>query len=173
MKEKGIYKGFSYFLIILLFLSLMAPAYSQSRIEEKQDELKDIEEEISISEEELKESKSQEEALLREIREIEAQLEKARAELERINKEIQGTEEIIEKTKEELSIAEDNLAEQDDLVKTRIRSIYENGTVSYVEVLFNSSSFSDFLTRFSYLRTILDQDVELLSDIQEERDLIE
>jgi len=173
LKGKGFNKWFTYFLVILLCLSLVVPAYGQSRIEEKQDELKDIEEEIGRSEEELEESKSQEETLLREIREIEAQLERARAELEKINRNIQDTEARIEETKEELSIAEDNLAEQDDLVKTRIRSIYENGTVSYVEVLFNSSSFSDFLTRFSYLRTILDQDVEFLTEIQEERDRIE
>lgn len=167
------HKWFAGLLIIFLCLSLMVPAYGQSRIDEKQDELKDIEEEIGRSEEELKESKSQEEALIREIREIEAQLKKARAQLEKINSDIQDTEGQIEETKAELIVAEENLLEQDDLVKTRIRSIYENGTVSYVEVLFNSSSFSDFLTRFNYLRTILDQDVDLLRDIQEERDLIE
>ena len=159
------------FVVMLCFLFIV-PAYSQT-IDQKRDELDGVEDEISIRESELEDSKSKEEYLLGQVREIEAKLREAQKELSKIRDDIDDTEERISLTEEELAEAEENLEEQDEMVKTRIRAIYENGTISYVEVLFNSTDYSDFITRFNYLRTILDQDIELLSDIKYERDQIE
>ncbi|PKM83489.1 MAG: hypothetical protein CVU88_02720 [Firmicutes bacterium HGW-Firmicutes-13] len=159
-------------LIFMLCFFLIVPAYAQT-IDQKRDELNDVKEEISSKEKELKETKSKEEELQAELQAINKELDKAEKELRIINGNIKETEEKIAVKEVELTEAEEQLSEQDELVKVRIRAIYESGTVSYVEVLFASSNFSDFITRFNYLRTILDQDMELLKYIQSERDRLE
>ncbi len=159
-------------IVVMLCFFFIVPVYSQT-IDQKRDELKGVEDEISVRESELADSKSKEDYLLGQIRQIEASLREAQKELNIIIGDIQDTREEISLTEEELAEAEEKLAEQDEMVKTRIRAIYENGTISYVEVLFNATDYSDFINRFNFLRTILDQDIELLTGIKEERDLIE
>lgn len=172
MKQKEKLTFIKTVLIVMLCFLLIVPAYAQT-IDQKKGDLQEVKDEISGREKELSENKSKKDELLAELKIINQELDKAGKELEVINKNIKTTEEEIAVKEVELAEAEEQLAEQDDLVKTRIRTIYENGTVSYVEVLFTSSSFSEFLTRFNFLKTILDQDVQLLKHVQSERDRVE
>ena len=54
----------------------------------------------------------------------------------------------------------------DELAKDRLRNLYKNSTVSYLEVLFEATSYSDFIQRFDLIRTLLESDLELLEQIQ-------
>ncbi len=47
----------------------------------------------------------------------------------------------------------------------RLKEMYEYGDMNYVDVLFQSSDFSDFLTRFEYLRYVADNDNKLLEEV--------
>lgn len=159
-------------LSIILCLLLVAPIYAQT-IDQKKTELESVQEEIGGREKELEENKTRAGQLQEEIRVITIQLGQAKEELEQVNRDIQETEENIVLKEIELGEAEERLQEQDDLIKVRLRAIYENGNVSYLEVLFSSSSFNDFLTRSAYLKTILDQDVHIFDSFQRERDIIQ
>ncbi|UNC90776.1 murein hydrolase activator EnvC family protein [Candidatus Contubernalis alkaliaceticus] len=175
-KEK---KAIHILLVLLFCFSLTATAFAGT-IGEKQDELKDVRGEISNKQGELKEYKSQEDRLLSEINEIDYQLKQAKEELAKINNDINNIEEQILVKEMEIEEKEKEIAEvlawleeQDELVKTRIRAIYENGSLSYLEVLFTSSGFNDFLTRFNYMKSILDSDVSLFNQINQEREKLE
>ncbi|MHB8170264.1 MAG: murein hydrolase activator EnvC family protein [Thermincolia bacterium] len=69
----------------------------------------------------------------------------------------------------ELEEAQKDLVEQDNILGTRVRDIYENGTVGYLEVLFGSESFSDFLNRFELMKIIVEHDSMLLKSIEEKK----
>lgn len=173
-------------LVVFLCFSFIVPAFAQT-VDQKRDELNDVKQEINDNKKELNEYKSQEEQLAEEIKIIEAQLKQAEEELEKINKRIKDTEGEIKGKEKEISVKEEEilvkveeiaeveawLEDQDDLVKTRIRAIYENGSISYLEVLLASSGFSDFLTRFNYLQSILNSDITLFNQIKEEREKLE
>ncbi|MPM32469.1 Murein hydrolase activator EnvC [bioreactor metagenome] len=51
---------------------------------------------------------------------------------------------------------------QDQVSKQRLRSLYENGSISYLEVFFGSSSFSEFLTQFEQITQLFQKDIEIL-----------
>jgi murein DD-endopeptidase MepM/ murein hydrolase activator NlpD len=55
------------------------------------------------------------------------------------------------------------------ILDIRLRAIHENGQVSYLDVLFNSSTFTEFLTRYNDLQLIMAQDRELLLEYEDER----
>jgi murein DD-endopeptidase MepM/ murein hydrolase activator NlpD len=63
---------------------------------------------------------------------------------------------------QEKADAEERVATRDNLLKSRVRLMYMNGSVSYLEVLLSSTSFSDFLERFQNLKTIVGKDAEIL-----------
>ncbi len=56
----------------------------------------------------------------------------------------------------------DRLQKHDKAVCERLKAMYEMGEPSYVEVLLNASSFSDFVERAEYMKRVADQDSTLL-----------
>lgn len=79
----------------------------------------------------------------------------------------------IEKSQTELAAAEERVKERDILLKQRLKMMYEQGEVQYLEVLLNATSFSDFLERFDTLSIIFQQDTEILRKNKADRDEID
>ena len=59
------------------------------------------------------------------------------------------------------------------LLQERVADIYINGGVSYIDVLMEANSYSDFLMRFDMLERIVTQDITLLDQVKSDRALIE
>lgn len=51
----------------------------------------------------------------------------------------------------------------------RVRDIYINGRLSYLEVVLGSKDFNDFANRVQVLKRIIDADIKLINGIKEER----
>ena len=73
------------------------------------------------------------------------------SEIEKKEAEIHTTIETLKQTTIELEEAEQRVILRDDLLRARLRLMYTNGAVSYIEVLFNATSFADFLDRYQSL----------------------
>ncbi|HHY37509.1 MAG TPA: peptidoglycan DD-metalloendopeptidase family protein [Clostridia bacterium] len=137
------------------------------------EELERVQRQIQASQQKLGEAKKAEKGLLAELSRLEDQLDKTQNEIDYINARIKITENRIRTTTLELEKKERELERRTDLLGRRLRAIYEKGTVSYIEVLLGSKTFSDFLTRFNLLQTIIKQDTELLQTVKRERQEIE
>lgn len=101
------------------------------------------------------------------------------ADITRAEDEIESTELALEQSKialaqkeQELAIAEQNCVEYDDDFKTRARIMYENGTGTYLEVLFGASSFGDFLSRVEMVKEIVEYDKKILAELVASRNAI-
>lgn len=66
--------------------------------------------------------------------------------------------------------AEERVEQRDKLLKSRVKLMYMSGTVSYLDVIFSATSFSDFLDRYYVLKTIVGQDKNILTANQADRD---
>jgi murein DD-endopeptidase MepM/ murein hydrolase activator NlpD len=74
------------------------------------------------------------------------------------------------RTEKELEEAEDRLNQSTEILNKRVRNIYEAGNVSYMEVLFDSRDFSDFVNRFELLKRIVQQDVSIIDLVKADRE---
>ncbi len=79
-----------------------------------------------------------------------------------ISSKIAKTEDSLNVTATELDEAEARVASREKLLESRVRLMYTDGAVSYLDVLLSSTSFSDFLDRADSLKMIVDQDQDLL-----------
>ena len=52
-----------------------------------------------------------------------------------------------------------------EVLMVRVRDIYINGQVSYLDVLFGSKDFNDFFTRMDLLKRVIKKDYDLVQDI--------
>lgn len=91
-------------------------------------------------------------------------------------KELQDQEDKVTASLEEnamqLDEAEARISSRDQMLKSRLRLMYMNGVVSYVDVLFSSTDFADFLDRLNALKSIVNQDKEILEANKRDRDLV-
>lgn len=161
-----------------LALSLTAPysTYANGEIDKK---ISEIEEKINQSErkqkeidQKLQDNKAKQEEERRTLSQLEADLEQTKSEIESLNRQIADTERELDQTEEELKEAEKRVAERDKLLRERVRLLYENGKVSYLEVLFQATSFQDFLSRFEAVRSVSERDKELLEENRRDREII-
>ncbi len=57
------------------------------------------------------------------------------------------------------------LNEKHGVLEKRVRDIYINGQISYLDVLFGAKDFGDFLTRMDLLKRVMIRDSELVSEV--------
>jgi murein DD-endopeptidase MepM/ murein hydrolase activator NlpD len=92
--------------------------------------------------------------------------------LTRVAVQIDQTEDNLRATKKDLSEAVDRIQAREKMLETRVRLMYTDGTVSYMDVLMSSASFSDFLSRVDSLKTIVEQDQILLDEHKKDKALV-
>ncbi|MGV8980583.1 3D domain-containing protein [Clostridium sp.] len=78
----------------------------------------------------------------------------------------------IKKTQSKLEIVEKSAIDQEDLFEKRARVMYINGVDSYLEVLLDSTSFSDLISRADTLKMIIEYDKNIIAKIEKQRNSI-
>ena len=58
------------------------------------------------------------------------------------------------------------------VLENRVRDIYINGQISYLDVLFGAQDFGDFLTRMDLLKRVMSRDAELVAEVFQYRNEI-
>ena len=144
-----------------------------SDIKKGQDKLNSANDGIKSAQEKIKESKEEQKSTKEELEELDKQLEEANSKLESTKAELAATNQSLDKAKEELSKAEEAMEEQNIALNERIRVMYKNGNIGYLEVLLESQSFSDLVSRLDVVRTIMEYDFELLNSLEEKKNEIE
>ncbi|CAM3518552.1 metalloendopeptidase [Brevibacillus invocatus] len=108
-----------------------------------------------------------------ELMQIDLRRNEAQSKLDKLEKQMEETTLKAAQAQDELDEAKDRVAKRETLLKTRVKSMYERGTVSYLDVLLGSSDFGDFLTRMEGLQLILAQDTRILEDNLRDKATIE
>ncbi len=92
-------------------------------------------------------------------------------------KKLEETKSEIEEVSAELLLVQKDLEEKKameqekyDIMKERVRYMYEEGNVSFMDVLFGSKSFRDFLNRLEYRKKISKYDNDVYEKYEEARE---
>lgn len=133
---------------------------NQIEAEQKEIEIKAIEAELKQLEEEVRVLDDQTANTSQKIRLKESEIEETK---NRVNELI-----------EEIRILEERIAERDDLLKSRVRSMYINGgSVDYIEVILGAQNFGDLINRLTALNTIAQQDRNILEAHHNDKMMVE
>ena len=156
-----------------------------SEYEKEQQRLKDEEGYIGNdkkdTEDKIEENKTQQDEVTQEINSIDERLsttqtsiQEKESEITETNNQIEKLSEKIKKLKKEISKLQDRIEKRDALLKDRLISIQKNGgNVKYLEVIFGSQSFGDFISRAFAVNTIMDQDKNIMEEHQADKDSLE
>lgn len=133
---------------------------NQEDSEQKEIEIKAIEAKLKQLEEE--------------VRAIDHQTADTNEKIRLKDSEVEGTKDRIDELIEEIRILEERIAERDDLLKKRVRSMYVNGgSVDYIEVILGAQDFGDLINRLTALNTIAQQDRNILEAHHNDKIMVE
>ncbi|SHJ62394.1 murein hydrolase activator EnvC family protein [Paramaledivibacter caminithermalis] len=161
------------FLISSVLMILMALEAFAFDINEDKKKLSNVNDKINKVGQEKKENEKKQKDITEKIKILEGSIIKLESEIEELNKNVVETKNKIELTKKELTKAQENIANKNDILNSRLEVMYKNRDVGYIEVLLDSTSFEDLLTRLDMVKKIFKHDVELLKYLKAQRDLIE
>ncbi len=103
---------------------------------------------------------------------IESEISSLNSQISSIQAELNATNTQLNSKIEELNVAEEACNKQFDSFKTRARIMYENGPSTYVEILFSSGSFSEFLSNIQIIKSLLEYDNKVLNERKAVREQI-
>lgn len=165
-------RGLSCLLIAILLLSYTTVAFAGS-IDEKQKELDGIKGNIKNTRGQIENVKGEQGDVSTQLANLEEDLKENKIQLEKVEKELKETKENIEATKKELQEAIEKAKVHKELMEERLCAMYMCSNTSYLEVIFEAKSFTDFLDRVVMVREIVSLDQQVLKEMQALKDEIE
>jgi len=90
-------------------------------------------------------------------------------EIENVNETIAYFNLLIREKEYEVFLAQSREDEQFERYRNRVRNMEENGIISYLEIIFDSTSFSDMLARIDFVADIMRADENAYNDLIEAR----
>lgn len=161
------------FLLAIMILSTNFMSVYASNLNELKKEKNDLNQQIKNTKNEINKIESKTKDVAREIDELDQKMNKATTDLEGVKKELTNIEDKIVVTTAELEDAESNLENKKNTFNKRIRVMYMNGSVGFLEILLSSSNIKDFLSRQDIVESIAEHDKDLIQFIKEQRDTID
>lgn len=107
------------------------------------------------------------------IQELDDEIRKAEEDIASLETELTELQEKIDEITVRLENVEKNYIENEALLKQRLVVNYEAGDITYLDILMNSSNIIDFISNYYVIEEIIKYDVELLEQIESEKQEVE
>ena len=167
-------------MILTLILSLLptrASAASSSEIRKQINELKAEKKELQAQIEDLKEQYEENENEIADIvarkNIIDQEIGLLHAQITNITEQISAFSVLVADKQDELDNAQSRFEQMNEDCKVRIRAMEEEGSLTYWEVLFKATSFSNLLDRLNMVEEIASSDMRRLQELSDAADAVE
>lgn len=169
IKIFGRSRAFKLALSVLLSLSVTGIALA----DDLEDQLADLQRRAEEQQAKTNEASAKVESVSERLRQIQEDLRVATAEYKEVKRQLDDVEDKISDNTELLQKTEADLKVKNKKLQRRVRDIYVNGQISYVDVLFGAKDFSDLVTRMDVLKRIIKHDYDLIMKVKEEKATVE
>ena len=153
-------------------IMMATPYWYQAQDEDLTNQLSNIQQQLTNEANKKSEAEKTIGTVYEQLHAIQIELDTATAELKQVQADRIRLDQDITKTEAELKAAQERLQSREKVFYKRVRDIYINGRLSYLDVVVGSKDFSDFANRMEMLKRILQADMELINTIKTEREEI-
>lgn len=153
-------------------IMMATPYWYQAQDEDLTNQLSNIQQQMTNEANKKSEAEKTIGTVYEQLHAIQRDLDTATAELKQVQADRIQLDKDITKTEAELKAAQARLQSREKVFYKRVRDIYINGRLSYLDVVVGSKDFSDFANRMEMLKRILQSDMDLINTIKTEREEI-
>ncbi len=129
--------------------------------------LSEVRKNIQSKQQEIKDSKEKEQDLSDKIAAMEKQISSKEADISKLEKAIGEAETQLGTLQKQLKEAEAKVDQQDEDLGSRLRNMYKNGSIGFIDVLLDSDNISEFLTNLDMVQKVYSQDQDTLETLKE------
>ena len=151
---------------------LGTPLYIQAEEEDLTNQMSTVQQKMSEQSAKQSDAETVIASVSEQLRVIDAELTQATNELNAIQAERVKVDNNITENERLLAEAQKRLEARESVFYKRVRDIYINGRLSYIDVIIGAKDFNDFANRVEILKRIIDADITLINDIKTEREEI-
>lgn len=159
-------------LTTLIIITCCLPSWGEN-INDLKAKLQNNKKIINTKIKQLNTVKEQKKEISREIEIIDRQIDNTSAIIDTLQNQISQYNNSIEQKEKLIKEAEEKIENLDELMKARMIALYKNGESTYLDVILDSNSISDFFARYNFVKSILEQDKDLMKATAETKALIE
>ena len=181
MKNKILSSMLAVLIALLLVFNMMPSQVFAVEDEESdtssEDSTEESEKKIDEMKSELAEIEAEQEAAQAEMDAINARVEEKQQEVARINGEVDQKQDEIQQKQDEIDKQSELILEQQKSIEDqyeglekRLRTMYKNGSIGFIDVLLGSASFTELMTNISLVQMIYESDKETLEHLHEHYD---
>ena len=146
----------------LLMINLASPVTWAETIEDKKAELEDVQRQIDDKDAERTTNQHRIDNAVEQLLEAQRELAQAQQELAVVEAQQRVLEGRLRDNERAISVKQKEFDNTRGIYKKRLRDIYENGQVNYLDVLLGSADFRDFASRMYLLQRVIRQDTRLI-----------
>lgn len=158
-------------------LTFAAAAEDDTDADSLRDQLSSLEEQKAAVQETIAELTKQADDVQATRDALQKEIDLTKQEIATVEQYIARLQDQIDVKTTELEAAEEALTQKEEEFAQTVRTTYEQGEISYLEVLLNSSSFSDLLSRMEIVTSLMDYNQQVVEeytaakeDIEQKRD---
>jgi murein DD-endopeptidase MepM/ murein hydrolase activator NlpD len=168
--------------VILTAVLVLQPYQGQAatQMDKINKQIKELQNKMNRTSNEKKQAEQKAQALTGQKEATKEEIQNLMSQIETVGAKLNGTQKQIDETEAKLQLAGQQLEDAMNQEKStggkldsRVRLMYTNGAVSYLDVLMSSTSFSDFVGRFDAFQSITMQTRDLLDSQKTVRALVE
>ena len=178
MNRRGLHRIVAVVLTITMYMSCIPvtdafAATTKEKLEQAEKEQAEVKGKLEETEQNIEGMEAEKNTLQNKLSQLNQNLTEVSEKLEDLEKQITEKEEEIEQTQEDLETAKETEETQYANMKKRIQFMYETKNTLYMEILFKSSGFGDFINKTTYIQELSEYDEELMEEYEQTRILIE
>jgi septal ring factor EnvC (AmiA/AmiB activator) len=150
-----------------LTAALMGPAIARAdKLSDAKQQAQSLQQKQEDTKKRIAQLASRERSLQQQLSAVQRQLDSLERSIDGLQTQIQQRNSEIEQLKARIAQTQAQLQHQYHMLQQRVRVMYETDHSSYLSVLFQSTSFSDFLSRLQVLSDIAKQNQQMLAQIE-------
>jgi len=159
--------------LVPLILSVVAPkpAFAKTA-EELRKELNSSRQVTQSLREKIDGLTSRRDDVLEQKRQLDIEIDGLNKNIDIITREIDVQEQQILEKEDEIAELEEDIAFSSEQLKQRLRIMYEKGDLTYIDILFSSTSLSDMLLRADMIKQLVGHDKQLIADLKAKKDRV-
>ena len=151
-----------------MLLLPMFSVFAASELEQKQKELDKAQHNVQVAEEKKDQAKLKAAAAKESLGQIVARLSRLQKDIDVLQKKADALQKDIDKNTAELTKKKEEMEGRMQIYRARLRDIYENGQINYLDVLLGAKDFGDFASRMYLLQKIIKSDLNLIAIVEKE-----
>lgn len=151
---------------VALLMSCLVPSAKADSLTQKQHQLTDLKNKASQTEKQLSDAKNKAQTLQDSISTNQSKIQQVSNEIATEQSQLQKLSKQLQQLNADIDANQAKLTKDTDQLKTILRATVEDGNVPYLDVLFHSTSFSEFLSRMEELSRVAAAEKQLMLQVQ-------